>query len=349
VDELTFQQLKSVAENPLIEPKINVETGPCMILAYVEKETNIHSKYRYEMQELNYTVTIASETILLQILYKYWQELKGFFSPTGLYYQSNPLLCGHIFEAVGKIFIQFGGTFDVYSCPSGQEPLGRLELKQKGELLSKGNSWWDYFVECSKLPSSDTVHTRKALIPNACNQPFIDMMDACDRAYQFTTAPSHSLNRKYLQQLLSCNPKFSEKNPLKIYYVIPQSRLAEFKVKYSNEIVHPFEFMNVENLERLVTNFLENEEKMKEEEIHGVISQLGHSSEKLRTYLEGKMGLDTQEKKKEFLDIEWIKMQNRFQCFILCLDESLGKENPKILEFIKSLYESRNSKLDTKE
>jgi hypothetical protein len=189
VDELTFQQLKWVAENPLIEPNINVETGPSMIFAYVEKETNIHSKYRYEMKKLNYTVTIASETILLQILYKYWQELKDFLSPTDLYYQSNPLLCGHIFEAVGKIFIQFGGTFDVYSCPSGQEPLGRLELKQKSELLSKGNSWWDYFVECSKLPSSDTVRTRKALIPNASNQPFIDMMDACKNPLQLIKFP----------------------------------------------------------------------------------------------------------------------------------------------------------------
>lgn len=207
-----------------------------MIFAYVEKETNEKSKYKYEMKSINYTVVIASENILLQIVYKYWKELKDFLSPTGLYYQSNPLFCGHIFEAVAKILIQFGGKFTLYSCPARRDPVGILELMQESQLLAKGNSWLNYYEECSRLPSSsDTLSLRKAYIPNASNQPFIDMMDANDRAYQFTTAKSHSLNRKYLQQLLSCNSTVSEKNPLKIYYVVPKSRLGEFQYQYSRE------------------------------------------------------------------------------------------------------------------
>jgi len=148
-----------------------------------------------------------------------------------------------IFEMVAKIFIQFGGKFDVYDFKKRQQT-DTLDLK-KGEIYSKGTNWNNYYQECSTLPSSTDNSERKIYAPNAPNQPVIDMMDSFDRAFQFTTAESHLINKKYLQQMIFCNyAKITQQNPLKLYFVIPQQRLSSFDYKYSESIVHPFELFD---------------------------------------------------------------------------------------------------------
>ena len=94
---LTLDQLRNIIKNPLIKPSFNIETGPSMIFVYDEKETNKNSKYKYEMVEQNYTVKLGSESITQYIIFSYWEHLKEFLNPSGLYYKSNPLFCGHIF------------------------------------------------------------------------------------------------------------------------------------------------------------------------------------------------------------------------------------------------------------
>lgn len=88
---------------------------------------------------------------------------------------------------------------------------------------------------------------------------------------------------------------------------------------------------------------------MKQEEINEVIFQLEHSAGKLLPFLFGKIGLNMPENRRTFLTKEWNRIVGLFQCFIVCIDESLEKEDPKIIEIIKSLYESRNSNLEAKE
>jgi hypothetical protein len=84
------------------------------------------------MIDQNYIVKLGSESIIYYVVSKYWNYLKEFLNPTGLYYKSNPLFCGHIFEIVSRVMIQFGGKFDIYKFFLQKEPFTTLNL-QKGK------------------------------------------------------------------------------------------------------------------------------------------------------------------------------------------------------------------------
>jgi len=142
------------------------------------------------------------------------------------------------------------------------------------------------------------------------------MMDSCDRAYQFTTASSHSLNRKYLQRMIFNNVNITERNPLKIYFVIPKSQLTDFEYKYSENIVHPFELCNHQVLENLLSKSLKDEGK-KEQEILTILNQLKQNLDlkkneaNIRKFLYEKLRINM----KQYLEQEWINLQKKFQCF----------------------------------
>jgi hypothetical protein len=97
------------------------------------------------------------------------------------------------------------------------------------------------------------------------------------------------------------NPKITEQNPLKIYFVIPKSQLSTFEFKYSENIIHPFELYNCQILEQTLFQFLKDIGK-NPTEINNISKELKQSTkyeENILNYLYEKMGI--KERKKEIL------------------------------------------------
>ena len=108
IRKLPFEKLKSIIDQPVIEGENDPETGSSMIFVY-EENPNSNEEYKYMMDIPNYIVNLGSKTIIEGLVSKYWNELKDFLNPTGIQYKKNPILCGHIFEVLGKIKIEYGG------------------------------------------------------------------------------------------------------------------------------------------------------------------------------------------------------------------------------------------------
>ena len=60
------------------------------------------------------------------------------------------------------------------------------------------------------------------------------MMDACDRAYQFAVGKEHGVNLMRLQDIVQIL-KVTPQHPLKLYFVIPEFNVSEFKWKFEGQ------------------------------------------------------------------------------------------------------------------
>ena len=348
---LKNEELKKIVTFSEIPPDINIEIGPSMIFVCDEKETNLKSKYKYEMIEENYFVKLGSEVIVQYIAWNYWNFLKDFLDPTGLYYKQNPFFCGHIFEIICKIIIQFGGKFNVYDFRN--KKVDELKLK-KGKFISKGKNWEEYYTECRNLPSINDSEESKGeriiYVPYTSNQPVIDVMDSYNRAYQFTTSSSHSINMKHLQKLIFKISNINEQNPLKLYFVIPKQKLTEFKYTYENEdkILSPFELSDIRNLEIFLFQQLKAKGK-NDQEIQNILDKLKKSNyfDNLLEYIHKNLiELTSKEKMKQYLKNQSENLKKKIQCFIVCVNEKFETEDQlNIVDFIKNLCENSFSQI----
>lgn len=274
---------------------------------------------------------LGSETIVLYVLRNYWEKVKDFLDPTGLYYPKNPILCGHIFEVVMRTMIKIGGDFDVFDSERNSEI---LKINRASKCDSKGigpGKQMEFIVECGKLPlTSASGYSRQLYISNSTNQPVVDMMDAVDRGYQVTTANSYSLNLFWLQRMIyAFHPNVTDKNPLKIYYVILATKHDNFRIH--EESSYSFEEFFIHLLQRSGRN---------EEEINNIINTLPSKNNKTER------GQEIVKKMKMFfpnhnLDDEMNRLNNCYQKFIIPISlEMMKKSESQMSAFIDDLVKS---------
>jgi len=67
--------------------------------------------------------------------------------------------------------------------------------------------------------------------------------------------------------------------------------------------------------------------------------------EQLKSILYKKDNINRKEDMNRALEKEWESLKERFQCFIICFKEDSKDGDSKIVEFIKTLYESSFSKI----
>ena len=139
---------------------------------------------------------------------------------------------GKLFEDIGKIYLEFPGGLNAYLGPKNVHHSLKLS---KGTTEEVPGSWQDFLNECSKLPPSSQGNTpRRILVPYCMNQPVVDMMDACDRAYQFTVGKEHGLNLSKFVSIVE-TMKLSQQKPLNLYFVILEDNLSQFSFQYEGK------------------------------------------------------------------------------------------------------------------
>ena len=170
------------------------------------------------------------------------------------------------------------------------------------------------------MPSGSSLTTsREIVIPKTTNQPVIDMMDACDRAYQFSVGKKHGVNIKHLEQIIEIL-KVTPKKPLTFYFVIPESRLEDFEWNYEGE----FELEDeVKKVEKMSVKELQNELKFLGE------STSGKKEELIRRLLDMK-GVKG-ETSTEMLN----RLEQSIQIFTLCIPRD---PDVKIQEMIQRIH-----------
>jgi hypothetical protein len=154
-------------------------------------------------------------------------------NPKSVLYSGNDLANGRLFELVSRVYLEFDVELEARNDSKSIDHM--LKLPQ-GKRRDFGGTWEEYLLECSKLPmsSSTTSGPRDIVVPKAINQPVVDMMDAVDRGYQFVVGKKHGVNLKRLQTMVQIL-KLTPQNPLKLYFVIPESRVEEFGWVYEKQ------------------------------------------------------------------------------------------------------------------
>jgi len=331
--KLSLKKLKTIISSPTdIPDEVSAETEPSMLFVYAEKgesETRA-TVYKYEMLSENYVVTLGSETIVLYVIRRYWDLVKSFVDPTGLYYQRNPILCGNVFEVVVKMMLASGGNFNVYSLET-RRTISPLQL-QPATTSHKGSSELNYFEECAKLPSVIDNTTSSSVGRQLCaswspTQPVVDLMDANDRGYQVTTSERHTLHTGWLQ-VMKYVCKFSKQKPLRLYYVIPKQKIKDFTLLYPS---HSNDTMAMVLRQSLL------KQGQEEDTVNGVIDSLKDVNDKRKydaTALRRKYDEQSDLKGSES------KILDCVQLYIIGIDTSdFEQDDERIVAYVDNLLE----------
>ncbi len=322
VRNLKLPRLIKALVDEVIEMTQSDEETPSILFVYdmmgLEK-TYSSLTYKYLEIEGNVRLLIGSERIRQLLCANYWNEIMNTLDPHSLMYSGNATANGRLFELVARVYLEFAMNLDALDAVE-KEIVQKLQLPE-GKRREFVGTWEEYLVECSKLPTSSNLTTsREILIPKAINQPVIDMMDACDRAYQFTVGKKHSVNVKRLEQIIEIL-KVTPKKPLTLYFVIPEVILKEFKWNYEGEFDLEDEVKRVEN---------HTVEKLKNE-----LKQLGEFTSGKKEELIRRL-LDAQGVEGETSAEMLNQLEQNVQIFILCIPRD---PNLRIQEMIQRIHE----------
>jgi hypothetical protein len=236
VQKLGLSQLTNALADEFIEMSQSDEVTPSMLFVYNVlgvQSTFSSINYKYRQVRGNIKVSIASERVRQLLSIKYWKDIMDVLNPKSVLYSGNDLANGRLFELVSRVYLEFDVELEARNDSKSIDHM--LKLPQ-GKRRDFGGTWEEYLLECSKLPmsSSTTSGPRDIVVPKAINQPVVDMMDAVDRGYQFVVGKKHGVNLKRLQTMVQIL-KLTPQNPLKLYFVIPESRVEEFGWVYEKQ------------------------------------------------------------------------------------------------------------------
>jgi hypothetical protein len=234
---------------------------PSMIFVMDEKGSSFDrtTDWKYQYNKDNIIVRLASQTILLEFLSRYWKAIAQYLDPTGIVRNKFPVFSGLIFEVVFRIILHFENDFDTFVLENDKLNMP-LKIKTEATTAIMGPDWVGYFLETASLSDSKMEATSRIIaVPEASNQPNVDLMDKCDRAFQVTASEQHSLKEKYLYMQLFCNSKISRSQPLNLYFVILGS-IDNFKLNRETYNLDVKSLFNEKVLEKLLRLYLKGDD-----------------------------------------------------------------------------------------
>ena len=236
IRKLGLSELTKALAYEVIEMSQSDKGTPSMLFVYdVLGEPSTYSSitYKYLQEEGNMKVLIASERVRQLLCANYWNEIMNVLNPNSFAYSGNATSNGRLFELVSRVYLEFEVKLD---ARSDSKNIDHQFQVPEGKRREVGGSWDQYLVECSKLQTSSSITSgpRDIVSPKATNQPVLDMMDACDRAYQFAVGKEHGVNLIHLQTIVQIL-KLTPQDPLKLYFVIPEFNVSEFKWKFDGQ------------------------------------------------------------------------------------------------------------------
>lgn len=231
LEGLRFDQLvKAMTGGATIElNQKNMDRIPSILFQYVFVDDDRGKKQSYGMSIDRYRLHIASDYVANMIYMKYWKEVQEMMDPKSLLYSGSASL-GRFFEFVATRSVSNGGVFKVRELLSDNQmaPITTTTICETSKIIHADNSRSGLYEVASKLNYCAKIaasNDRIVAIPGATNQPVIDMMDAKDRAFQFTISNTHSIKPELETMMTSIGI-----TKLCLYFVVPPSRFEQFHI-----------------------------------------------------------------------------------------------------------------------
>jgi len=158
-------------------------------------------------------------------------------------------------------------------------------------------------------------------ISNCSNQPVVDMMDSNCRGFQVTTAKKHSLNRKWLQQILHISKL--EGKLFEIYYVIPSSNLSDFSIEETENVVFPLELLDLAGFEQQVRQILTG----KQIEATKITQFCKRITKDNQSVIVDDLCKICKIDKNQERNKVWQSLGSKFTCYIISINEDLKYKN----------------------
>jgi hypothetical protein len=189
--------------------------------------------YFYMYFSDNLIVLLASEKVRLSLALRYWDTIMNYFNPISQPSPFQESAMRKLFEIISIVFLTLPSKMNAYLHYKSVHH--QLTLS-KGCMREIPGSWQDFLKTCARLPTStQQQNQRELLVPDSSNQPVVDMMDSCDRAYQITTGNDHDIKLHGLLEMVD-TLNLSPQKPLHLYFVILEEKLEKFGISWKGSV-----------------------------------------------------------------------------------------------------------------